>query len=316
MRSAAALALLLAAAPLAAQERQPGDYPLGPDSQVTEHVVHDRLLGPWEFHSKIFPGTVRQYWVYVPAGYDPANPPNLLVFQDGHRATRPDGSLRVPIVLDNLIAKGEIPPTLGLFVTPGNMSERFPDVGWGNPDHRWQEYDELDDDYSRLIVEEMLPLVAERWTFTDDPARRVIGGTSSGAIAAFTVGFRHPEAFGNVISLIGSYTSIAAQYSDPLGPPVPAGDLYPRMIRLSPPRPLKIFMQDGSADIDNQHGSWFLANQEMLAAFQYANRTADERGDGGARYRVEHVWGDGGHSDAHGGAILPDILRWLWGKPD
>jgi enterochelin esterase family protein len=307
--------LLLAATPLAAQERQPGDYPLTEDSQVHADIAHGELLGPWEFHSQAFPGTVRNYWVYVPAGYDPASPPNLLVFQDGHRATRPDGSLRVPIVLDNLIAKGEIPPTLGLFVTPGNLSDHFPDVGWGNPDHRWQEYDELDDDYSQLIIGEMLPEIARQWTFTDDPADRVIGGTSSGAIAAFTVAFRHPEAFGNVLSMIGSYTSIAAQYSDPLAAPVPAGDLYPRMIRLTPPRPLNIFMQDGSADIDNQHGSWFLANQQMLAAFAYANRTADERGDTGPRYQVTHVWGDGGHSDAHGGAILPDMLRWLWGKP-
>jgi len=314
MRAAPVLALLLAAAPLAAQERQPGEYPLSPDSQVSEYVVHDRLLGPWEFHSTVFPGTVRQYWVYVPAGYDPANPPNLLVFQDGQRATRADGVLRVPIVLDNLIGRGEIPPTLGVFVTPGNLSEHYPDLGWNNPDHRWQEYDELDDDYSRLLIDELLPLVAERWAFTADPARRAIGGTSSGAIAAFTVAWRHPEAFGNVISLIGSYTSIAAQYSDPLVAPVPAGDLYPRMIRLTSPKPLKIFLQDGSADIDNQHGSWFLANQEMLAALEYANRTADERGDAGPRYEVDHVWGDGGHSDSHGGAILPDILRWLWGK--
>lgn len=315
MRSFFVPVLLLAATPLAAQERQPGDYPLTEDSQVHADIAHGELLGPWEFHSQAFPGTVRNYWVYVPAGYDPASPPNLLVFQDGHRATRPDGSLRVPIVLDNLIAKGDIPPTLGLFVTPGNLSDHFPDVGWGNPDHRWQEYDELDDDYSQLIIGELLPLLAERWKFSDDPARRAIGGTSSGAIAAFTVAFRHPEAFGNVLSMIGSYTSIAAQYSDPLAAPVPAGDLYPRMIRLTPPRPLRIFMQDGSADIDNQHGSWFLANQQMLAAFAYANRTADEAGDKGPRYQVTHVWGDGGHSDAHGGAILPDMLRWLWGGP-
>jgi len=313
MKAALALACLFAAASLAAQERQPGDYPLTEDSQPHADIAHGELLGPFEFHAKAFPGTVRRYWVYVPAGYDPTDPPNLLVFQDGNRAVRADGSLRVPIVLDNLIAKGEIPPTLGLLVTPGNLSESYPDdLGWGNPDHRWQEYDELDDDYSQLIIGELLPEIAKRWRFSDDPDDRAIGGTSSGAIAAFTVAWRHPEAFGNVISAIGSYTSIAAQYSDPLAPPVPAGDLYPRMIRLSPPKPLKIFLQDGSNDLDNQHGNWFLANQAMLAAMEYANRTADERGEDGPRYRVAHVWGDGSHSDSHGGMLLPDILRWLW----
>jgi enterochelin esterase family protein len=312
----AILACLITAQPVAAQERQPGEYPLTEDSQIQPGVERGSLLGPYEFHSAVFEGTVRQYWVYVPANYDPAEPPNLLVFQDGHRAIREDGVLRVPIVLDNLIAGGDIPPTLGLFVTPGNLSETFPDVGWNNPDHRWQEYDELDDDYSQLLLAELLPEVALSWSFTDDPARRAIGGTSSGAIAAFTVAWRHPEAFGNVISMIGSYTSIAAQYSDPLGPPVPGGDLYPRMIRLSPPRPLRIFLQDGSNDLDNQHGNWFLANQRMLAALEYANRVADEAGEDGPRYEVAHVWGDGPHNDSHGGAILPDVLRWLWKDAD
>ncbi len=317
-RAACALlcAILLVATPALAQ-RQPGDYPLGPDSLVQADVARGELLGPFEFHGTAFPGTVRRYWVYVPRGYDPANPPNLLVFQDGQRATNPQGSLRVPVVLDNLIAGGDIPPTLGVFVTPGNLSASYPDdLGMSNPDHRWQEYDELDDDYSRLILEELLPHVARRWAFTEDPARRAIGGTSSGAIAAFTVAFRHPEAFGNVISFIGSYTGIAAQEAEPAAPapmsPGPAGDLYPRLIRHSPPRALSVFLQDGSNDLDNQHGNWFLANQQMLAAMDYANRTADAEGLAGPRYRVAHEWGDGAHSDAHGGAILPQVLRWIW----
>ncbi len=303
---------LLAAAPGSAQ-RQPGDYPLGPDSQAQPSIARGELRGPFEFHAHAFPGTVRRYWVYVPEGYDPVEPPNLLIFQDGQRATNPDGSLRVPVALDNLIARGDIPPTLGVFVTPGNLSAHYPDdLGMGNPDHRWQEYDELDDDYASLLLDELLPEVARSWTFSDDPARRAIGGTSSGAIAAFTVAYRHPEAFGNVISFIGSYTGIAAQFDDPEAAPVAAGDLYPRLIRHSPPRPLSVFLQDGSNDLDNQHGNWFLANQQMLAAMDYANRTADAAGDEGPRYRLAHDWGDGAHSDAHGGAILPDVLRWIW----
>lgn len=313
---AAMMALLLGLpAAVQAQERKPGDYPLGPDSQVNPAIAHGELVGPLEFRSKVIPGTVRRYWVYVPAGYraDAATAPNLLVFQDGQRATNPNGSLRIPAVLDNLIAKKDIPPTIGIFVTPGNLSATYPDtLGMSNPDHRWQEYDVLTDDYSRMLIDELLPEVAKRWRFTSDPERRAIGGTSSGAIASFTVAWRHPEAFRNVISAIGSYTSIAAQYSDPGAAPVPAGDLYPRLIRLSPIRPLRIFLQDGSNDLDNQHGNWFLANQQMLAALAYANATADAKKDSGPRYDVNHVWGDGAHSDQHGGALLPDILRWIW----
>ena len=315
MRGIAALLLLLVAlaAPAAAQEaRQAGDYPLTADSLVQPGVAQGRLEGPFEFHAELYPATVRRYWVYVPAGYDPADPPNLLVFQDGQRATNPDGALRISTVLDNLIAHGDIPPTLGVFVTPGNLSERYPDnLGMNNPDHRAAEYDALDDTYVRMLTEELLPVIAKRWRFSDDPARRAIGGTSSGAIAAWTAAWHRPEAFGNVISFIGSYTSIGYRPAAADAPMQPGGDLYPGLIRKSPIRPIRVFLQDGSGDLDNEHGNWFLANQQMLAALNWANRHADETGDTGPRYTVRHVWGDGAHSDAHGGMLLPDVLRWI-----
>jgi hypothetical protein len=314
--AAALLLALLAAAPAAAQERQPGDYPLTEDSLVQPGVAQGRLEGPFEFHAKAFPRTVRRYWVYVPHGYDPDEPPNLLVFQDGQRATNPQGSLRIPAVLDNLIAKGDIPATLGVFVTPGNLSERYPgDLGMSNPDHRAPEYDALTDTYVRMVTDELLPEVAKRWRFADEPRRRAIGGTSSGAIAAWTAAWHRPDAFGNIISFIGSYTSIGYRPSTSDGPMQPGGDLYPGLIRKSPIRPIRVFLQGGSADLDNEHGNWFLANQQMLAALLWANKHADETGDTGPRYTVRHEWGDGGHSDAHGGMLLPEVLRWLWGKP-
>jgi enterochelin esterase family protein len=216
-------------------------------------------------------------------------------------------------VLDNLIARGDIPQTLGIFVTPGNISEHYPDtLGMGNPDHRAAEYDSLSDAYARFLIDELLPEVARRWRFAADPARRVIGGTSSGAICAFTTAWHRPDAFGNVISMIGSYTSIGYAPATADHPLVLGGDLYPGMIRKSPIRPIRIFLQDGSNDLDNEHGNWFLANQQMLAALAWANGHADAAHDPGPRYDIAHVWGDGGHSDAHGGAILPDILRWIW----
>ena len=314
--AAAALALLLTVAPAARAQgpRQPGDYPLTADSLAQPGIAHGTLEGPFEFRSHVLAGTVRLYWVYVPAGYDPARPPNLLVFQDGQRATNPHGSLRIPNVLDNLIARGEIPPTLGIFITPGNLSAHYPDnLGMGNPDHRAAEYDALSDAYARFLVGELLPEVARRWHFAADPARRAIGGTSSGAICAFTVAWHRPDAFGNVISMIGSFTSIGYVPASAGHPLIPGGDLYPGLIRKSPIRALRIFLQDGSNDLDNEHGNWFLANQQMLAALAWANAHADSSHDPGPRYAVAHVWGDGGHSDAHGGMLLPGVLRWLWG---
>jgi enterochelin esterase family protein len=311
MKCMAAAALLLIAAPAWGQTAK--TYELTPESLVQPGIAHGRLEGPFEFRSRVFEGTVRRYWVYVPAGYEPKRPPNLLVFQDGQRATNPDGSLRIQNVLDNLIASQAIPPTLGLFVTPGNLSEHYPDtLGMTNPDHRAAEYDSLSDAYARMLTTELLPEVAKRWRFTDDPKRRAIGGTSSGAIAAFTVAWHRPDAFANVISFIGSYTSIGYAAATTDRAMTPGGDLYPTLIRKSPIRPLRIYLQDGSADLDNEHGNWFLANQQMLAALNWANGHADAMQDRGPRYDVKHLWGEGAHSDAHGGAILPDVLRWIW----
>lgn len=293
--------------------REAGDYPFTQDSLVQAGVKPGQLKGPFEFHSKIFAGTVRRYWVYLPQGYSKKNPPNLLVFQDGQRATNPNGSLRIPAVLDNLIHKKDIPPTLGIFITPGNLSDKYPDnLGMSNPDHRAQEYDALNDNYARMLIDELLPEISKNYSFTADPAKRIIGGTSSGAICAWTVAWHRPDAFRNVISLIGSYTSIGFKPATADSPMQPGGDLYPGLIRKSPIRPITIFLQDGSNDLDNEHGNWFLANQQMLASLLWANRHADETGDKGPRYKVNHVWGDGGHSDQHGGALMPDILRWFW----
>ncbi len=293
-----------------ADTRKPGEYPPTVDS-VTQNVPHGQLIGPIEFHSQVIVGTVRRYWVYVPVGYDVKRPPNLIVYQDGQRAIA--GSEKVPVVLDNLIAKGDIAPTLGIFVTPGNASEHYPDnLGFSNPNHRAEEYDALDDTYSRMLVDELLPEVAKSYAFTADPKKRIIGGGSSGAIAAFTVAWRHPDQFGNVISLIGSYTSIGMHPATATTPFVPGGDTYPGLIRKSQIRPLRIFMQDGSNDLDNEHGNWFLANQQMVKSFEWANANAEAFHLGAARYDLKYVWGDGGHSGEHGGALLPDIIRWLW----
>jgi hypothetical protein len=309
---AAALALAAASADAAA-ERKPGDYPLPPEALAQDGVPRGRLEGPLLFRSRVIAGTVRRYWIFVPAQYAGERPANLLVFQDGQRATNPDGPLRVPQVLENMIHENEIPVTIGLFITPGQTGDTYPgNLGMGNPDHRAEEYDSLGDDYSQFLIQEMLPELGKRYRVTEDPRRRIIGGTSSGAICAFTVAWRHPDQFQNVISMIGSYTSIGYRPASGARPMIPGGDLYPTLVRKNPIRPLAIFLQDGSNDLSNEHGNWFLANQQMLSALEWANANADKNGDTGPRYRLNHVWGDGGHSDTHGGAILPDMLRWIW----
>ena len=307
-------ALLFCALTTSAQEseRKPGEYKLGPDSLAQAGVPQGKLEGPLLFRSQVFTNTVRQYWIYVPAQYTAEQPANVLVFQDGQRATRTNGALRVPQVLENLIAKKDIPVTIGIFITPGHRGEAYPDVGTGNPNNRAAEYDSLTDSYARFICEEMLPEVGKKYNLTKDPERRAIGGTSSGAICSFTVAWQRPDEFRNVISMIGSYTSIAYRPARDGQPMIPGGDLYPTLIRKNPIKPIRIFLQDGSNDLNNDHGNWYLANLQMLSALEYANAKADREKSPGPRYRIKHEWGDGAHSDNHGGAILPDILRWLW----
>jgi putative esterase len=314
--------------PVAEAVRKPGAYPLGPDSLPQPGVPPGRLEGPFEFHSAILAGTVRRYWIFVPAQYMPEQAAAVLVFQDGQRATNPKGELRVPQVLENLIHKKDIPVTIGIFITPGNTSEHYPDnLGSGNPNHRAPEYDALSDAYTRFLIEEMLPEVGKKYKLTDDPEDRAIGGTSSGAICAFTVAWHRPDRFRKVISMIGSYTSIGYKPAHDGQPAVSGGEIYPTLIRREPIKPIRIFLQDGENDLSNsqpnglfpdgvtlsnQFGNWHLANMQMLSAFEYANRNADAKKTPGPRYDVNHEWGDGAHSDAHGGAILPAILRWMW----
>jgi enterochelin esterase family protein len=217
-----------------------------------------------------------------------------------------------------------MPVTIGLFITPGHRAETYPaNLGTGNPNNRAQEYDAVNDNYARFLVDEMIPELKKKYNITDNPEGRVIGGTSSGAICAFTVAWFKPDQFRKVISMIGSYVSIGYRPARDGQPAVSGGEIYPTWIRREQPKPIRIFLQDGANDLansqptapftdgttlSNQFGSWFLANQQMLSAFQYANRVAR----GTTRYDVNHVWGDGNHSDLHGGVLLPDILRWMF----
>jgi enterochelin esterase-like enzyme len=146
----------------------------------------------------------------------------------------------------------------------------------------------LSDQYTRFLLEEILPEVGSKYLLTNDPEGRAICGISSGGICSWTVAWERPDKFRKVLTHVGSFTNIRG------------GHVYPVLIRKGPSRPIRIFLQDGSHDLDNTFGNWPLANQEMAAALKFAH------------YDYQFVLGDGAHNGKHGGAILPDSLRWLW----
>lgn len=262
------------------------EYKLGPDSFPQEGVPRGEVTKHSFTNSAIYPGTVRDYWIYVPKQYDAAKPAALMVFQDGGGYQSTNGQYRATVVLDNLIAKKEMPVTIGVFVNPGVVPATDP----GNKDrsNRSFEYDSLGDAYARFLLDELLPEVSKKYNITTDPDLRAICGASSGGICAFTVAWERPDSFRKVLSHIGSFTNIRG------------GHVYPALIRKTEKRPLRVFLQDGSSDLDNLHGNWPLANQEMAAALKFM----------GYDYKFE--FGTEGHNGKHGGAILPDSLRWLW----
>lgn len=262
---------------------------LGPDSKVKENVPKGIVSEHVWKDSKIFPGSIRSYFVYQSVQYDAKKPTAVIVFQDGHNYVNPNGDFRVPVVLDNLIAAGEIPPMIAIFINPGHIGTELPKEPWKSS-NRSVEYDTLSDAYGRFLLEEILPEVAKTHNLTNDPDQRAICGMSSGGICAWTVAWQRPDAFRKVISQIGSFTNIRG------------GDVYPGMIRKTEKKPIRAFFQDGINDLDNPHGSWPLGNMQMQAALKFAG------------YDYRYVWGQGGHDGKQGGAIFPDTLRWIWRK--
>ena len=263
------------------------DYTLGPDSQRQPGVPQGRIEKRRWASSRIYPGTVRDYWIYVPAQYRAGTPAALMVFQDGAGYVKEDGAWRVPIVFDNLIHKGQMPVTIAVLIDPGVLpaaSEK------AQPRYnRSFEYDTVSDVYSKFLLEEILPQVERDYTISKDPDLRAIGGSSSGAICAFTVAWNRPDSFHRVLSFIGSYTDIRG------------GNDYPSLIRRTEGKPLRVFQQDGSRDLNIYIGNWWMGNQDMASALEYSG------------YETTFVRGTEAHNSIHGGAILPDALRWLWG---
>lgn len=277
-------------------------YKLGPDS-MPQAGVPQGTVTPWEqLPSQAYPGTLHDFCVYVPAQYKAGQPAALMIFQDGQAFLRPTGDYRVPVVFDNLIYRREMPITLAVFINPGRRPDQpvASPSDWGDKStNRPQEYNSLDDKYARVIVDELLPELKKRYTLSDRPEDRAIGGASSGAIAAFTVAWHRPDHFRKVLSTIGSFTNLRG------------GHVYPDLIRQAERKPIRIFLQDGANDNRAVKGEganatytpdrdWHAQNRKMVAALT-------EKG-----YDVNYTWGVGTHSNKQGGAILPEMLRWLW----
>ena len=275
-------------------------YRLGPDSLPQDGVPKGEIRGPFTLPSQAYPGTQHTYWVYVPKQYDPAVPAALMVFQDGQAFKDEKGDMRAQNVMDNLIYRREIPVMIGVFINPGrrpDQPEPSPKTNWGDQNtNRPTEYNTLDDRYARVITEELMPALARDYNIAKDPEMHGIGGSSSGAIAAFTVAWERPDQFRKVLSNVGSFVNLRG------------GHVYPEKVLVAEKKPIRVYLCDGRNDNRGvrQGGQydpsrdWFFQNVRLMKALT-------DKG-----YDVNYAWGMNNHGQKFGGAILPDMMRWLW----
>jgi enterochelin esterase-like enzyme len=279
MRPILRLILLLSGIAAAAEP----DFPLTADSQPQASVLKGEIIkGSYTAHDgSVFPGTERDYQIYLPAGLDQTQPAAFMVFQDGV-------IYQAPVVFDNLIAKKDIPPLVGIFIKPGivpaandNALPRF---------NRSYEYDSITPTYSDFLIDEFLPAIESRHSLklSTDPNHAAISGNSSGGICAFMVAWHRPDRFRRVFTGVGTYVGIHG------------ADQLPVLVRKFEPKPLRIFLQSGTGDNNLYCGDWWMANQMMERSLTWSG------------YDVNHAWGEGGHNAKHATQIFPEVLRWLW----
>jgi enterochelin esterase-like enzyme len=276
---------------------QPG-VPSGTLSEKLTHV------------SKIYDGMKSEYWIYVPAQYKADTPAAVMIFNDGGGYTNRDGNNPTLNVVDNLTAQKKIPVMICIFINPGDVTDSP-----GTPTYnfvkaygeKWNRtlkdsmrstlYDTVSDRYPRFLRDEILAEVAAKYNLRKDGYSRAITGLSSGGIASFNAAWQMPDEFGRVISWIGSFSSIQwkedAANSD-------GGQDYPEKILRESRRDIRVWLQDGSEDLDNRYGNWPLDNLRMANALKA--RECD----------FHFSFGKGTHSNAHGAAEFPSEMIWLW----
>jgi enterochelin esterase family protein len=274
-------------------------YQRSPDSIVNDAIPHGEMKGPFTLPSEAYAGTQHTYWVYVPAQYNASVPAGLMIYNDGQAFMAMDGDIRAQVVMDNLIYRRELPVMIGVFINPGRRPDQpEPNLKeWGDrTTNRPTEYNSLDDKYARVIVDELMPVLYKEYNISRDPARHGIGGSSSGAIAAFTVAWERPDAFRKVLSNVGSFVNLRG------------GHAYPDIIRKSEKKPLRVYLADGRNDnrslradgTYDETRDWFYQNVRMQQALE-------EKG-----YDLNYMWGIQRHGQAMLRTVFPDMMRWLW----
>jgi enterochelin esterase-like enzyme len=306
MKCAICLAIALSASisfaqtPGGSEAPDPGAlYKFSPDSLPQEGVPKGQIKGPFTLPSQAYPGTQHTYWVYVPAQYKSSVPASLMIYQDGQAFMDPEGDVHAPTVMDNLIYRREIPVMIGVFINPGRRPDQpEPNLKeWGDrTTNRPTEYNTLDDKYTRVIVDELMPVLYKEYNISKDPDRHGIGGSSSGAIAAFTVAWQRPDQFHKVLSNVGSFTNLRG------------GNAYPDLILKSDKKPIRIFLVDGRNDNRgmkpngqyDQTRDWFYQNVQMEKALTSKG------------YEVNYSWGIQKHGQKMLQTVFPEMMRWLW----
>jgi enterochelin esterase family protein len=258
----------------------------GPESYEKPGVPHGKLSEKMVFKSHIYEGMESNYWIYTPAQYDSKTPAALFVWQDGQGLVQRDGATRSQIVFDNLTAEKKIPVIIQVYIQPGLV---------GTKAMRSIEYDTVNDTYARFLRDEILPEVYKNYNIRKDGYSRALGGGSSGGICAFNVAWQQPDQFSRVLSRIGSFTSIQWHPGE-----LDGGNVYPFKIRKEPKRNIRVWLQDGSEDLENNHGSWPLENLQMANSLKLMG------------YDFHLSFGNGTHNGAHGNSELPEELIWLW----
>jgi enterochelin esterase-like enzyme len=279
-------------------------------SYLEPGVPTGTLSGKLVHSSKIYEGMKSEYWVYAPAQYKPDTPAAVMVFQDGGGYLDRNGNNPALNVIDNLIARGKIPVMICIFINPGDISES-PDTATYRQaraySDKWQRnlkdsmrsilYDTVSDRYARFLRDEVLAEVAAKYNLRKDAYSRAITGLSSGGICAFNAAWQMPEQFARAISWIGSFSAIQWK-EDPAVPD--GGQDYPDKVLREPKRNIRVWLQDGSEDLDLRYGNWPLANLRMANALKFRE------------YDFHFSFGQGTHNTAHGAVEFPREMIWLW----
>jgi enterochelin esterase family protein len=259
-----------------------------PDSYPKPGVPHGTLSEKRTLTSKIYDGMKYDYWVYASPGVDPNVPAPVMVWQDGQTMEGEWSSARLTTVTENLVQQGLLPPMVHVMIAPGNSPD-------GKP-MRSVEYDTLSDRYPRFLLEEVLPEVEKTYKLRQDGYSRAIAGISSGGICAFNAAWLMPDKFARVHSGVGSFTSIQWRPKENLD----GGNVYPFLVRKEAKRNIRVWMSDGSDDLENNFGSWPMQNIQMANSLKFRE------------YDFHFRFGTAAHGGAQAALDLPESLTWLW----